>query len=137
MSESTARDDDSKIPPRVRSAQVVSLGSYSSSAKSPITQARKSERVPIRRPHFEYVPQRGNHFDRCKKSNSRVVGGCHRTRSADRFYFLEKWTGNFNCTALLVNRKLFLLLLTHAKQHARLPIHSTYICQGAVEDLRA
>ena len=49
MSEWTARHDDSKIPQRVRSAQVVSLGSYASSAKPPVAEARKSEWVQMRR----------------------------------------------------------------------------------------
>ena len=78
MSEWTARHDDSKIPQRVGSAQVVSLGSGGSSAKSLVTEARKSERVLIRRPHFEYVPQRGNYIDRSNEVNSRVVSGCDR-----------------------------------------------------------
>jgi hypothetical protein len=79
MSEWTARHDDSKILQRVRSAQVVSLGSYGSSAKSPVTETRKSDQ--IRRPHLEYIPQRGNYFD------------------------------NFSCAVLLVNRRIIFTIV--------------------------
>jgi hypothetical protein len=108
MSEWTARHDDSKILQRVRSAQVVRLGSYGMSAKSPVTDTRKSDQ--IRRPHFELLPRRGNYFDRCKESNSRVVGRCHRTCSADSLYFLDKWTPNLIC-AVLRDRKIIFTIV--------------------------
>ena len=111
MSESTARDDDSKIPQRVRSAQVVSLGSYASSAKPPVAEARKSDRVQIRR-HTSNMSHNVGTISIGAMNRIRESGaGATEPVAPIVSSFVDKWTCNFNCTVLLVNRKIIFTMV--------------------------